>query len=285
MIKYKLNNGLEIPAIGFGTYLMKPDDCENAVGIALKDGYRSIDTANIYMNERAVGRAIKASGLKREEIFLTSKIFPCDFGYEKTKKAIDATLRRLDTNYLDLLLLHQKFGDVVGAWKAMEEAVESGKLKSIGVSNFDIKRLEFLMENTKIKPQVNQVECHPYNQQKELKEFHSQHGIVLEAWYPIGHGRKDLIANELFSELGKKYGKSNVQIILKWHLQYGNRVLPKSLNPSHIKENLELFDFELTPEEMKQIEALDKDKPYLRIPDFIGKIFFKLIRINYDKQK
>lgn len=263
MVKnFKLNNNLEIPSLGFGVFLMTTDECEENLLIALKDGYRLIDTANAYMNERAVGRAIKKSHIDRSEIFLTTKLWPSDYGYEKTKKAIDETLARLDTNYIDLLLLHQQYGDYLGAWKAMEEAIEEGKLKSIGLSNFNMERLKNVIDTGKVLPSVLQVECHPYYQQKDLKEYLDSHGILLEAWYPIGHGDSNLINEEIFTTLSKKYNKSNVQIILRWHVQAGNIVIPKSTNPNHILDNINIFDFELTSEEMTSIYEMDKKERY-----------------------
>jgi len=263
MVKnFKLNNNLEIPSLGFGVYLMTPDECEESLLTALKNGYRLIDTANAYMNERAVGRAMKRSNIDRSEIFLTTKLWPSDYGYEKTKKAIDETLARLDTNYIDLLLLHQQYGDYLGAWKAMEEAIDEGKVKSIGLSNFNIERLKNVISTGKVLPSVLQVECHPYYQQKDLKDYLDSYGILLEAWYPIGHGDSNLINENIFTTLSKKYNKSNVQIILRWHVQAGNIVIPKSTNPNHILDNINVFDFELTSEEMTSIYEIDKKERY-----------------------
>lgn len=282
---FKLNNGIEIPALGFGVYMMTPEECEPSVIEALKDGYRLIDTANAYLNERAVGRAMKKSGIAREEIFLTTKLWPCDYPYDKAVKAIDATLKRLDTDYLDLLLLHQQYGDYMGAWKAMEEAVKMGKIKSIGLSNFNLTRLKEVITKSEILPAVIQVECHPYYQERELKDFLAPYDIVVESWYPIGHGDKNLINENIFTELGKKYGKSNVQIILKWHIQDGNIVIPKSTNPEHILSNMDIFDFELTKEEMEQIHDMDKKKRYFEMSEEEQEKRFLSWIPNFDEQK
>ena len=281
----KMNNGIEIPQVGFGVYMMTPEECEVCVVQALKNGYRLIDTANIYMNERAVGRAIKKSEITREEIFLTTKLWPSDYGYEKTKKEIHATLNRLDTDYIDLLLLHQQFGDFIGAWTAMEEAVKAGTVRTIGLSNFNLKNLKKLIEETNIKPAVMQVECHPYFQELEMKDFLKPYGTFLESWYPLGHGDKKLLEEPIFAELANKYGKSNVQIILKWHMQEGNIVIPKSTNPEHILSNIDLFDFKLSDIEMSFIRKLDKKKRYFNIPELLQRIMFTTYKPNFDKQK
>lgn len=281
----KMNNGIEIPCVGFGVYMMSPEECEISVMHALKNGYRLIDTANIYMNERAVGRAVKKSEIAREEIFLTTKLWPSDYGYEKTKKAIKATLKRLDTNYIDLLLLHQQYGDFIGAWNAMEEAVNAGTINTIGLSNFNFKNLKKLIDKTNVKPAIVQVECHPYFQEKELKDFLKPYGTIVESWYPLGHGSRELLEEPVFAELGKKYNKSNAQIILKWHIQDGNVVIPKSINPDHIHSNINLFDFELTDKEMSSIYKLDKKRRYFNMPELLQRIMFATYKPNFDKQK
>lgn len=256
----KLNNGKMIPQAGIGVFLVpEGEQTVNACLEALKLGVRHIDTAHAYQNERSVGKAIKESNIDRSELWITSKLWPCEYGEGVTDKAIDKMLARLDTPYIDLLLLHQQVGDYMGAWRDMEKAVADGRVKSIGLSNFESERLEEVCEAAKIKPAVLQVECHPYYQQKELKKRIEKYGTVTEAWYPIGHGDKNLINEPLFTELAKKYNKNNVQIILRWHIQEGNVVFPKSTNPEHIKENFEIFNFELTDEEMKKIRALDKN--------------------------
>ena len=225
---------------------------------AFRAGYRHIDTAHAYQNERGVGEAVKESGIPREEIWITTKLWPSEYGEGKTAAAIDKMLSRLDTGYIDLLLLHQQFDNYIGAWKDMEKAVAAGKVKSIGISNFESERLEELIAAATIKPSVLQVECHPYYQQNELKKRISSYGTVIESWYPIGHGDKGLLNEPVFTELAEKYGKNNVQIILRWHIQEGTIVFPKSTNPKHIQENIDIFDFELTAEEMERIRALDK---------------------------
>lgn len=255
----KLNNGIEMPAIGLGTFMMKPAEAEEAVYNALKCGYRLIDTANAYMNERAVGRGIKKSGIPRKEIFLESKLWPTVYTKET---AVDEMLERLDTNYVDLLLLHQPAGDYIAGYKAMEKAVKEGKVKAIGLSNFEGEPLEKILSICEIKPTVIQVEAHPYYPQNELKERINKENIHIQAWYPLGHGDKGLIEEHVFTKLAQKYGKSNAQIILRWHIQQENIIIPGSKNPEHIKENANIFDFELTDEEMKEIAGINKNKRY-----------------------
>lgn len=255
----KLNDGNKMPSLGLGTFLLKPKEAEESVYNALNSGYRLIDTANAYLNERAVGRGIKKSGIKREEIFLESKLWPTV--YEK-ETAIDEMLERLDTDYVDLLLLHQPAGNYLQGYKMMEKAVKEGKVKSIGVSNFEGKPLEEILENCEIKPAVIQVEAHPYYPQNELKKILNKHGIHIQAWYPLGHGDKSLLEESIFKKLGEKYGKTSAQIILRWHIQSGNIVIPGSKNPEHIKSNADIFDFELTSDEMKEIDKLDKNTRY-----------------------
>ena len=285
MQTFKLNNGREIPQIGFGVYLITdPDVCEKSVLEAFADGYRMIDTANSYMNEKAVGRALKKSGLKREEIFLTTKLLPQDFGYEKTKIAIDKTFARLDTPYIDLLLLHIRFGDYLGAWKALEDAVEQGRVRSIGISNFDEARIQNILKECRIVPQVDQIECHPYFQQRTLRKLLDQHDILVESYYPVGHGDKKLLTDPVLVALAEKYGKSTAQVILKWHIQEGFVPLPKSTNPQHIKDNISL-DFTLLPVEMEQIRAMDRDTSYFTLTvEEWEKIFMTQV-IDFDNQK
>lgn len=258
-----LNNDAKIPQFGLGVFMV-PDGEETVKACldALKLGYRHIDTAHAYQNERSVGKAVAESGIPREEIWITSKLWPSEYGEEKSSDAIDKMLKRLDTDYIDLLLLHQQVGDYMGAWRAMEKSVEDGKVRAIGLSNFESDRLEEVCTNAKIKPAVLQVECHPYYQQNQLKKRIEPYGTVIEAWYPIGHGDPDLINEPLFTQLADKYGKTNVQIILRWHIQEGIVVFPKSTNPQHIKDNFDIFDFELTEEEMNKIRALDKNKRF-----------------------
>ena len=261
-----LNDGTKIPQFGLGVYQVPEGaETENAVLDALKMGIRHIDTAHAYQNERSVGKAVKASDIPREEIWITTKLWPHEYGEGKTAAAIDKMLARLDTDYIDLLLLHQQFGDYLGAWKDMEKAVKAGKVRSIGISNFESERLEELCESATIKPSVLQVECHPYYQQKALKERIAKYGTVIESWYPIGHGDKGLIGEAVFTKLAEKYGKSNVQVILRWHIQAGNIVFPKTTNPDHMKDNFDIFDFELTADEMAEIAALDNGKRFFNM--------------------
>ena len=257
----KLNDGNVIPQIGFGVFLIPNDGSTyNAVKMALQSGYRHIDTAAAYFNEEEVGQAVRESGIKREEIFVTSKLWLQDYGYEAAKKGIDTSLRKLGVDYIDLYLLHQPYFDTIGAWQALVEAQKEGKIKSIGVSNMTPRLFNDFISQTKVKPAVNQVECNPYFQQKELREVLKKHGTLLEAWYPLGHGNKELLNNEILVKLAQKYHKSAVQIILRWHIQEGNIALPKATSEAHIKDNIDVFDFALSDEEMAQIRALDTGK-------------------------
>ena len=254
-----LNNGLKMPMAGIGTFLLSPDEAEASVLAALEDGYRLIDTANAYVNEKAVGRAMKKSGLKREEIFLETKLWP---SFYEDDNAVDKTLERLGTDTIDLLLIHQPAGNYVAGYRQMEKAYKEGKVKAIGLSNFNQGQIEEILGLCEVKPAVLQTEVHPYFQERELKKFLSKEGMVIQAWYPLGHGDKALLEEPLFTELGKKYGKTNAQIILRWHIQDGNIVIPGSKNPAHIQDNFDLFDFSLTEEEMAKIAALDKNTRY-----------------------
>jgi diketogulonate reductase-like aldo/keto reductase len=260
MKNFELNNGTTIPVAGIGTFLMQPQEAESSVVSALQNGYTLIDTANAYMNEKAVGRAIKVSGKQRSEIYLSTKLWPSV--YATADQAIDETLARLDTDYIDLLFLHQPVGDYIGAYKAMERAVKSGKVKSLGLSNFSKAEVEEVINATEIKPVFLQVEAHPYYPQNELKAYLDTFGAKVMAWYPLGHGDANLVNEPVFTELAKKYGKSNAQIILRWHTQVGNVVIPGSKNPEHIKDNINTFDFTLTDEELSKIAKLDRNKPY-----------------------
>lgn len=254
-----LNNGIDMPMAGIGTFLLTPDETETSVSSALQYGYRLIDTANAYVNEKAVGRAIKKSGLKREEIFLETKLWPC---FYEQADAVDKTLMRLDTGYIDLLLIHQPAGNYIAGYKLMEKAYKEGKARSIGLSNFNKDQIQEILDICEVKPAVLQTEVHPYYQESELKQFLAKEGMVIQAWYPLGHGDKALLEEPLFAELGQKYGKSNAQIILRWHIQDGNVVIPGSKNSAHIKDNFALFDFSLAEEEMGRIAALDKNTRY-----------------------
>lgn len=260
MTTFKLNNGHEIPAVGFGVFQIPNNGpTYEATLAALKAGYRHIDTAAGYMNESDVGKAVKDSGVPREEIFITSKLWLQDHGYENAKIGLQNSLNALDVDYIDLYLIHQPYGDVAGSWKALEEAVEEGKIKSIGLSNNTVKFLTENLKNCKILPAVNQVECNPYFQQVELRQLMDKYNIRLEAWFPLGHGNKELLTDPTLVALANKYGKDTGQIILRWHYQEGFISLPKSTNPVHIQGNINIFDFELTEEEMNAIRALDKN--------------------------
>ena len=261
-----LNDGTKIPQFGLGVYQVPEGEATiNAVKTALEMGIRHIDTAHAYQNERSVGRAVKESGIPREEIWITTKLWPSEYGEGKTSDAIDKMLKRLDTDYIDLLLLHQQFGDYIGAYKDMQKAVKDGRVKSIGLSNFESERLEEVLNMAEIPPSVLQVECHPYYQQNALKKRIEKYGTKIESWYPIGHGDKGLINEPLFAKLAQKYNKTNVQIILRWHIQEGTIVFPRSTNPVHIKENFEIFDFELTQDEMNEIRKLDSGKRFFNM--------------------
>ena len=264
-----LNNGLSMSMAGIGTFLLTPDEAEASVLAALEGGYRLIDTANAYVNEKAVGRAMKKSGLKREEIFLETKLWP---SFYENVDAVDKTLERLGTDTIDLLLIHQPAGNYVAGYRQREKAYKEGKVKAIGLSNFNQAQIEEILGLCEVKPAVLQTEVHPYFQEQELKQFLSQEGMVIQAWYPLGHGDKALLEEPLFTELGKKYGKTNAQIILRWHIQDGNIVIPGSKNPAHIKDNFDLFDFSFTEEEMEKIAALDKNtRYYYSTPEMLKK--------------
>lgn len=254
-----LNNGVKMPMAGIGTFLLSPDEAEASVLSALQCGYRLIDTANAYVNEKAVGRAMKRSGLKREEIFLETKLWP---SFYEQDDAVDKTLARLDTDYIDLLLIHQPAGNYIAGYRQMEKAYKEGKVRAIGLSNFNESQIREILEICEVRPSVLQTEVHPYSQEKALKQFLAQEGMVIQAWYPLGHGDKALINEPLFTELAQKYGKSNVQIILRWHIQDGNIVIPGSKNTEHIRDNFDLFDFSLSDEEMAKIAAMDQKKRY-----------------------
>lgn len=254
-----LNNGIKMPMAGIGTFLLTPDEAETSVLSALQCGYRLIDTANAYVNEKAVGRAMRKSGIPRDEIFLETKLWP---SFYEQEDAVEKTLQRLGTDYIDLLLIHQPAGNYVAGYRLMEKAYKEGKVRAIGLSNFTPEQVQEILDICEVKPAVLQTEVHPYSQEKELKAFLDKEGIVIQAWYPLGHGGKALIQEPLFTEFGKKYGKSNAQIILRWHIQAGNIVIPGSKNPAHIKDNFNLFDFALTDDEMAKITALDKQKRY-----------------------
>lgn len=254
-----LNNGIKMPMAGIGTFLLTPDEAEASVLNALACGYRLIDTANAYVNEKAVGRAMKKSGVSREEIFLETKLWPA---FYEQSDAVEKTLERLDTDYIDLLLIHQPAGNYIAGYKLMEKAYKEGKVKAIGLSNFSQSQIREILDICEVKPVVLQTEVHPYHQEKKLKDYLKKEGIVIQAWYPLGHGDKALLEEPLFQELGKKYGKSSAQIILHWHIQAGNIVIPGSKSPAHIQDNFDLFDFSLTAWEMAQISIMNKNVRY-----------------------
>lgn len=254
-----LNNGVKMPMAGIGTFLLTPDEAEASVLHALQNGVRLIDTANAYVNEKAVGRAMKRSGLPREEIFLETKLWS---SFYEQPDAVEKTLARLDTDYIDLLLIHQPAGNYVAGYRLMEKAYKEAKVRAIGLSNFNQAQVSEILSLCEVKPTILQTELHPYHQEPSLKTFLKENGIVAQAWYPLGHGDKALLEEPLLTALGQKYGKSAAQIILRWHMQVGNIVIPGSKNPAHIKANFDLFDFVLTDEEMAQIAALNQDKRY-----------------------
>lgn len=252
-----LYNGVKMPILGYGVYQISKDECERCVLDALKIGYRHIDTAQSYFNEEEVGRALKKSNIPREEIFLTSKIWIEHYGYEECKKSVLESLRKLQTNYIDLMLLHQPFGDTYGAWKALVELYNEGKLKAIGVSNFGPDRLvEFACFNN-FKPMINQIETNPFCQQTEARKWLDKYGIAHESWAPLGEGRNNIFANPTLIEIAKKYKKTVAQIMLKWNIQRNVIVIPKSTNASRMKENFNIFDFYLNKDDMKKIANLD----------------------------
>ena len=259
-----LNNGAKCPVIGIGTYMLSPADAENSVREALKMGYSLVDTANAYVNERAVGRGMKESGVKREDVFLSTKLWPSEY---ENPNAVDETLARLGVDYVDLLYIHQPAGSWLAGYRQLEKAYKEGKAKSIGISNFEGKYIAELETKWEIAPQFIQVEAHPYFTQKELRKTLDQYGIKLMSWYPLGHGDRSLQNEPIFAELGKKYGKTPVQVILRWHTQMGFAVIPGSRNVEHIRDNLNILDFTLTEEEMAQIAKLDKGERYYHRTD------------------
>ena len=256
----KLNNDVKMPVEGLGTFLMSPAEAEAASLAALEAGYEHIDTANAYMNEKAVGRAIAKSGVARDKIFVSTKLWPSV--YEAGDAAIEGTLNRLGLDYVDMLILHQPVGNYLAAWKTMEKAYKEGKVRALGLSNFPQEKIAEVIDHAEIKPQLVTVECHPYFAQSGLREYLSQYGIVIEAWYPLGHGDKGLQEEPVFTKLAEKYGKTAAQVILRWHVQMGTSIIPGSKNPTHIADNADIFDFELTDEEMAEVAKLDGTKKY-----------------------
>lgn len=256
----KLNNDVKMPVEGLGTFLMSPAEAEAASLAALEAGYEHIDTANAYMNEKAVGRAIAKSGAARDKIIVSTKLWPSV--YEAGDAAIEGTLNRLGLDYVDMLILHQPVGNYLAAWKTMEKASKEGRVRALGLSSFPQEKIAEVIDHAEIKPQLVTVECHPYFAQSDLREYLSQYGIVIEAWYPLGHGDKGLQEEPVFTKLAEKYGKTPAQVILRWHVQMGTSITPGSMNPAHIADNADIFDFELTDEEMAEIAKLDGTKKY-----------------------
>jgi diketogulonate reductase-like aldo/keto reductase len=254
----KLNNGIQMPILGFGVFQVQDlKECENAVLTALETGYRLIDTAASYMNESAVGIAIRKSGVAREDLFITTKLWVQDAGYEKTKKAFDRSLNRLQTDYLDLYFIHQPYGDVHGSWRAMEELYKAGKIKAIGVSNFQPDRIMDIIAFNEVVPAVNQIETHPFNQQIDTQKFLEDNKVQIESWGPFAEGRNYLFKNELLLTIAAKYNKSVAQVVLSWLIQRGVVAIPKSVRKERIQENFNVFDFELTLADMASIATLD----------------------------
>jgi 2,5-diketo-D-gluconate reductase A len=252
-----LNNGIKMPILGFGTLYLNGDVGERCVADAISLGYRLIDTATVYGNEEAVGAGIKKSGINKEELFVTSKVWVDDSGYEKAKKAFQTSLDKLGLDYLDLYLIHRPRGDVKGSWKAMEDLYKEGKIKAIGVSNFEANHLDELMSYANIKPAVNQIESHAFFQQDKANQALRQHGILMEAWSPLAQGRNGHFTNETLAVIGKKYGKNNAQVSLRWHYQRGVVTIPRTSRTDHMIENLNVFDFELDESDMEKIDSLD----------------------------
>ena len=259
-----LNNGIRCPAVGIGTFMLSPADAENSVREALKMGYSLVDTANAYVNERAVGRGIRDSGVPREQVFLSTKLWPSEY---ENPNAVDETLARLGVTYVDLLYIHQPAGNWLAGYRQLEKAYREGKVKAIGISNFEGKYIAQLETQWEIAPQFIQVEAHPYYTQTELRKTLDKYGIRLMSWYPLGHGDKALIHESVFAELGRKYGKTPAQVILRWHTQMGFAVIPGSRNADHIRDNLDILDFTLTADEMDRIAMLDKGERYYHRTD------------------
>ena len=282
MTRITLNNGIEMPLVGLGTYQLSSEDAQASTTYALDNGYELIDTANFYVNERGVGRGMRASSKAREDIFLETKIWPTSY---ESETAIDETLERLGTDYIDLLLLHQYAGDIRTGYRHLEEAYKAGKVRAIGISNFPIEELRCLLGESEIKPSLIQVECHPYFPQTELKALLKEHNIALQAWYPLGgRGNASIMSEPVIAEIAKTHGKSPAQVILRWHVQLGHSIVPGSKTPSHVRESLDLGGLEMTNEEMAQINGLDKGEPiFQRTPEV--EHFFATFAPDVDSEK
>lgn len=291
MVYYKLNDGNKIPKLGIGMYVLTPEQAEESVYNALKIGYRLIDTANVYMNEKGVGRGIKRAineGIvKREDIFVTSKLWPTDYAYEDAKKAIDETLKRLDLDYIDLLLLHQQYGEYLDAYRAMEHGVKAGKIKSIGLSDFNAERFQKVVENATIIPAVHQIETHPYYPEHELRELAKKTNTIIESWFPLGgiENKGKLLNNEIIKGIADKYNKTNAQVILRWHLQMGYIAIPGSSNKEHIEENFNIFDFELSDEDMNEMKKVDSETRFFTMSEEEQEKMFTGFAPDFNSQK
>ena len=280
-MKFTLSNGVTIPAVGIGTFTMKPAQAEAAVLCALSNGYRMIDTAQAYMNERAVGRAIKKSGIDRRDIFVSTKIWASQYNTDGT---VEKSLELLGTDYVDLMFIHQPSGDFMAGYRKLEQAYKAGKVRSIGISNFKGEKLEKLLSECEIKPHVIQMEAHPYYIDTETTARLAEYGCRVMAWYPLGHGDKALMEEPVFVRLAEKYGKSTAQIILRWHVQFGNQIIPGATNPEHIKANLDIFDFRLTDEEMEEIAKINKNVRYYNATEETVEGYSQIV-IDLDSQE
>lgn len=273
----KLSNGVEIPQLGFGVFQIPPQQTKQAVAKAIQAGYRHFDTAQAYFNEEGVGQAIVESGIPREEFFITTKVWHSHHGYEQTKKACEESLKKLQTDYIDLYLIHQNIGDVFGTWRAMEELYEQGKVKAIGVCNFTETRFTNMALHNKIKPMVNQIEINPFYQQQGTEDFHAKFETLIESWGPLAEGRNGIFQNPILAEIGEKHGKSVAQVIIRWIIQRGIIVFPKSVKAERMQENLDVFDFELSEEDMEKIKELETGVPIAPVDD---PIFIKFVCSN-----
>ena len=270
----KLSNGVEIPQLGFGVFQIPPQQTKQAVAKAIQAGYRHFDTAQAYFNEEGVGQAIAESGISREEFFITTKVWHSHHGYEQTKKACEESLKKLQTDYIDLYLIHQNIGDVFGTWRAMEELYEQGKVKAIGVCNFTETRFTNMALHNKIKPMVNQIEINPFYQQQGTEDFHAKFETLIESWGPLAEGRNGIFQNPILAEIGEKHGKSVAQVIIRWIIQRGIIVFPKAVKAERMQEYLDVFDFELSEEDMEKIKELETGEPiaYIDTPEFVESI-------------